>query len=261
VNTVGASDTGRRRTENQDSILLWDFSQGTELEAGSVHRGQNLLVAVCDGMGGEGGGELASRITAETILAHAREQFPSTFLTDADGSDQWLGTGVAEANLAVLAGQKKAPELKTMGSTATVVGLLAGQMVWAHVGDSRAYHLRGGRLRQLTVDHSFVGRLVATGQITPEEARVHENRNLLTQAVGTAPSLELDTGSIPLQAGDRVLVCSDGLYDMVPEDSMLSVLDEDASADAQCLKLVNLANENGGFDNISVIVAHITSEE
>jgi len=212
-------------------------------------------------MGGEGGGELASQIAAERILAHARERFRSVYLTDPTGSDRWLGEGIDEANRAVLAGQKKSPELKTMGSTATVVGFLAGQMIWAHVGDSRAYHLRGGRLRQLTVDHSFVGRLVATGQITAEEARVHENRNLLTQAVGTAPSLEVDTGSIPVQAGDRILVCSDGLYDMVAEEPILSVLEEEVAASAQCEKLVTVANVNGGFDNISVIVAHVTSEE
>ncbi|HEX9885459.1 MAG TPA: SpoIIE family protein phosphatase, partial [Longimicrobiales bacterium] len=127
----------------------------------------------------------------------------------------------------------------------------------AHVGDSRAYHLRDGQLRQLSVDHSFVAELVAMGKITAEEARTHQNRNLLMQALGLGRPLDVDRLAIELVPGDRVLLCSDGLYDLVADHEIEAAM---ASADdpaTLCHELIALANERGGSDNITVISARV----
>lgn len=260
VKVASLSDTGRQRTENQDRVLTWDLASREDLgDGGDSVRSLSggVLLAVCDGMGGHGGGELASTIAADTLREHARNGSFDEPPEDPTNSERWLEDGIDEANRAVIAAQLKDSRLKEMGTTATAVTLLGGKMTWAHVGDSRLYHLREGRLRQLTIDHSFVGRLVAAGQITYEESRSHEDRNLLTQAVGTTKDLEVDTGSIPVKPDDRILICCDGLYDLVSEESIMSVLVDETPPNHQCEKLVMMANDMGGFDNISAVIAHV----
>jgi len=257
---VGAvSDTGLQRPHNEDRFLV----QGIGLPpadgapAGSVDLSSSpLLLAVCDGMGGAAAGEVASAVAVDTLSERGSALAPEG--TDPEALAAWLIEGVREANRRTLQRMRDEPGLEGMGSTLTAALLTGTDLVLAHVGDSRCFHLRDGRFRRLSLDHSFVGRLVAMGRLTEEEARRHEQRNLLLEAIGTDPEPDIDRFAAPLRAGDRVLLCSDGLSNLVPEAELREIL---AGADApgeQCATLVALANDRGGDDNITVVVAHVS---
>ncbi len=227
------SDVGRVRDHNEDSV--WPTDDGTTEDV--------LAVAVADGMGGHAGGEVASAIAVDTATTV--------------GGDPAIR--VQAANLAVVDAARQRPRLSGMGTTITF-GILDpdGDLDIAHVGDSRAYLLRDGELEQLTRDHSYVADLIDAGQLTAEEAEAHPYRSVLTRAVGLDAMVEVDTYAVVLEAGDRVLVCSDGLTSMLPDTKVAELLGADgelpaASADA----LVNAANEAGGTDNITVVVVDI----
>jgi protein phosphatase len=144
-----------------------------------------------------------------------------------------------------------------MGATLTVGLVFPGAAVIAHVGDSRAYHLRQGQLRQVTTDHTFVGKLLAQGQISPEEAENHQQRHVLLQAVGVRESLEVDSLTLALRSEDRMLFCSDGLYDLLSDEAIAETLAGEGTPLSQCRSLVTAANSLGGFDNTTVIILHV----
>ncbi len=259
---AACSNPGRTREANEDTCLLWDLLAREPLGDGGTRtvplRAGGLLLAVCDGMGGAVGGEVASSLAASTLSEHARDGFDEKLMEDPEAFLEWLSRAIRDAGDRIYARTQADPELAGMGSTVTAAGILPAFMVVAHVGDSRLYHVRNDHIRQLTVDHSFVGELVATGRISPEQARRHAQRNLLLQAVGTHRSLDVDRVAIPLEPGDRVLLCSDGLTDLVPDPRIERVLTGFDPPEDQALRLVEAANEGGGFDNISVIVAHVS---
>lgn len=258
---AACSDPGRTRDANEDTCLLWDLFGRRPLEGSGPRtvplRAGGLLLAVCDGMGGAIGGEVASSLAAQTLSEHAADRFDDALMEDPEAFLEWLATAIREAGDRIYARTQADPQLAGMGSTVTAAGILPAFMVVAHVGDSRLYHVRYGHIRQLTLDHSFVGQLVATGRISTEQARRHEQRNLLLQAVGTHRSLEVDRVAIPLEPGDRVLLCSDGLTDLLPDHRIEEVLTGLNPPEEQAVRLVDAANEAGGFDNISVVVAHV----
>lgn len=262
VTVAASSDTGRERDHNEDRHLIWRFGTRAPMEDGAESSlslsGDGLLLAVCDGMGGEVGGQIASGLAVETLEQHALERFETGLLDSSEAVSEWLSVGLQEANRRIHARSQADPKLEGMGSTVTAAALVPDALVVAHVGDSRVYHLRGGRLRQLTLDHSFVAKLVAMGRISATDAQRHENKNLLLQVVGGEKPLDVDTVSLQVSRGDRLLLCSDGLFDLLSDEWIERTLAGPEGPAEQCRRAVDAANDAGGRDNITVIIVHVS---
>lgn len=228
------TDTGRARAVNQDSLLVVD----------------GRLYAVADGMGGHRGGEVASALALESLASLA------------ESTTAALVKGITRANEAVYLRSSQDPELRGMGTTLIALALAVdadGQelLAMANVGDSRAYRFRGGRLEQMTEDHSLVESLVRQGRITAEEAVTHPQRNIITRALGVDPEVEVDSWELPAVPGDRYLLCSDGLFNEVEPATIAATLAERVDPDDAAAELVRLANEGGGRDNITCVVVDV----
>ena len=247
-----ATDVGMCRTENQDHFGVF---QDAEL---SVRKG--VLLVVADGMGGAQGGEVASQMACDLIL----ERLSQTWANDPDSTLDQLGARVREAvenaNAEIHERSQRSTELKGMGSTATVVGIHDGFFLANQVGDSRAYLIRNGSAVQLTRDQSFVQRLVDSGRITEEEANKLPTKNLILQALGPSPTLDVVETRHAVARGDKVLLCSDGLSGLVESAEIASVVTEERDLSTACQRLVDLSNERGGPDNITVIIACVTGD-
>lgn len=230
------SDIGLQRSLNEDSLLCrppHDF-------------------VVADGMGGHVAGEVASHIFTGMMNQLLSEHEGSL---DQDG----LRGMVIRGNRAILASIQRHPERRGMGTTATCLHLEQGKALWAHVGDSRLYLVRQGSMRQITRDHTYVNDLIDSGSITPLEAESHPKRNMLMRAVGVDEYVQVDTGEFGLQHGDILLLCSDGLTNMVTEEAIRTVLEAESCANPAA-SLVDCAKAGGGIDNISVIVVRYYAE-
>lgn len=228
--SIGAkSDVGRVRDGNEDSYLV-----------------QEPYFVVADGMGGHLAGDVASRIAVQTISKRANDGATAT----PDGLEQ----AVKEANSAIYNKASSDPELHGMGTTCTLVLVADAEIHIAHVGDSRAYLLRGGELSQLTEDHTLVGRMVKEGRLKPEEAERHPQRSIITRALGVDDHVEVDVLSVPIEEGDTVLMCSDGLSSMLDADAIRAVLVENEDPQTAVDGLIDRANEAGGEDNITAVV-------
>ncbi|HEX6945938.1 MAG TPA: PP2C family serine/threonine-protein phosphatase [Acidimicrobiia bacterium] len=224
-----ASHQGMVRQNNEDA--LYPDSAGESAEV--------VTLMVADGMGGHVAGEVASRLAVNAAAA-------TDELSPADR--------VAAGNRAIREEVAREPSLEGMGTTMTLVTLdPAGKARFAHVGDSRAYHYRKGELRQVTQDHTVAAEYVSQGRIAPEEAASHPQRHMLTRTLGLTRFVNVDEIDLDLEAGDRILLCSDGLTEMVPDKLIGEVLDEKGVEEA-AWRLIDLANAAGGLDNISVIV-------
>jgi PPM family protein phosphatase len=234
---VGArTDVGRVREGNEDSFM--------------VH---SPLFAVADGMGGHQGGEVASKLALETLGRLA--------LQDSSDTAPDLADAVREANRAVLEKASTDPGLHGMGTTLTAVVAGGNRVFLAHVGDSRAYLLRDGRMEQLTEDHTVVEGLVQEGRLTRQEAEIHPQRSILTRALGVDGDIEVDEGSQDVRPGDRLLLCSDGLTGMVPEAEIQRILSELEDPQRAADALVDAANDAGGQDNITAVVLDVVPED
>lgn len=227
-----ASHPGNVRPGNEDSA--WPESSG----AGEGP----LVVIVADGMGGAVAGEVASRLAVEA----------------ARSSDKDIEDRVQEANTAILEEVERRPELRGMGTTMTLFELGAEDDLarFAHVGDSRAYLLRDDDLTQLTEDHTVVNMYLRTGAIAPEEVANHPQRSLITRAVGLTTELDVDTGNLTLEPGDRLLLCSDGVNSMIDDAEIADALGVESAEEAAWL-LVEKANLAGGHDNITALVVDV----
>lgn len=228
-----ATDTGRVRSENEDSFVA-----------------EPMIFVVADGMGGHQAGEVASAIAATTL---------SERLSTGAASVDVAVAAVVEANASIFQGAHNNLDQRGMGTTLTAMVVLTDQgsgarLAVLNVGDSRTYCLRNGRLRRVTLDHSYVQELVSTGHITEAEARNHPRRNIVTRALGIEPNVRVDTWVVPFVRGDRYVLCSDGLVDEVDDDEIASVLAVHASPQAAAEGLVAVANRNGGRDNVTVVV-------
>ncbi len=260
VSFAGLTDVGESRDHNEDGFLIFDLGTGQELhEPGVGHplAQRPILLGVSDGMGGASAGEVASALTLETLRKHATEAMSRLGGLDTQGLEAWLAEGIHQANFRVLEKGRQSALTQGMGATATVGLFFPGAVVLAHVGDSRAYHLRDGRFLQVTTDQTLVGKLLAEGHLTPAEAEVHEQRHMLLQAVGSKEHLEVESLTVTLQSGDRLLFCSDGLYDLVSDEAIAGTLAGVGGPLAQCRSLVTAANSLGGFDNSTVIILHV----
>ena len=222
------TDCGKVRTSNQDGYLL---SEG--------------LYAVADGMGGHRGGETASRIALETLEKALKGGQPNFAR---------LLRGLEAANRRVWETGRGNPALEGMGTTLEVLWENGNQLLLGHVGDSRIYRLRSGHLEQLTEDHSMVYEMIKKGLLTPELARTHPYRNVITRALGTDARLEPDLSSEALLPGDRYLLCSDGLHGLVEEETLCRILQDARLPEYAAECLVEAALEAGGTDNVTALV-------
>jgi PPM family protein phosphatase len=235
---VGAStDVGRVRERNEDGFLTLE-----------------PLFAVADGMGGHRGGAVASRVALEVLGEMEGDSMSG------DGVADGLADMVTRANDAVLERASEEPRLSGMGTTLTAVVVQSGKIHLAHVGDSRAYLLRDGNLRQLTEDHSLVQRMVKEGKLTPQEAEIHPQRSVLTRALGVEPDLQVDKDAVEVRTGDRILLCSDGLTTMVPEEEIQRIVAEHEDPQQAADALVSAANQAGGVDNITAVLLYVVDE-
>ena len=226
-----ASHKGRLRDNNEDTVFP---------DSSGESQGPAVLI-VADGMGGHVAGEVASRLAVNTAAS-----------TEKDAVAR-----VKAANKAIREEVGREPGLEGMGTTMTLASLEEGGSArLAHVGDSRAYLLRSGELRQLTEDHTVAAEYVAQGQISPDDAAAHPQRHMLTRTLGLTPGIQVDAVSVDLESGDRLLLCSDGLTEMIPDDRIAEILGE-GSPDEAVWELVESANEEGGVDNITVIVVEV----
>jgi serine/threonine protein phosphatase PrpC len=229
--TTCKTDTGRQRRDNEDSALA-----------------RAPVFVVADGMGGAQAGEVASRIAIETF---------EPGLPDAGSPEERLAQLVREANRRIYERSRTEHESAGMGTTLTAAYLDHGALAIAHVGDSRAYMLRDGVLRRLTQDHSLVDELVRRGKLTEAQAAEHPQRSIITRALGPEPEVEVDTWSYPAQAGDILLLCSDGLTSMISEDRVSEIMTSAETLDQAADKLIAEANEAGGRDNITVVLFRV----
>ena len=223
------------------------------------------LYVLSDGMGGESHGEVASALAVQTVVTHCRAavESPSTPMfgelkPEVSERTNRLASAIHVANTKVYETAVANSDQKGMGATVVAAWLEGQRLSLAHVGDSRAYLLRAGLLEQLTADHSLVAEKVRFGMLTPQEAEASEWQSVLTRAVGPQPDVEVDADEHMLVLGDTLLLCSDGLNRMVTDPEIASTLLTATSAQAAADRLVELANENGGQDNITVIVLHLT---
>jgi PPM family protein phosphatase len=258
VRSAGRTDVGSVRRQNEDAFIIADLSTGrSALEPSgarfSIGPG-GVILAVSDGMGGAAAGEIASALVVDSLLYHLE----NTCKDDDDA--RALQCAVEYANREVWdAAQTKG----RAGMGATLVAVMVGRGIAhiASVGDSRAYLIRGNRIRQLTKDHSYVQMLVDAQVLSPDEAATSPYRNIILQAMGTKPDVTVAMSRLELRRGDRFLLCSDGLSEKVAESEMLEIVEKCATHSTACTRLVELANNRGGDDNITAIVADVSGEE
>ena len=227
------TDAGRRRRRNEDAYVF-----------------EPPLFAVADGMGGAQAGEIASRIAASVLRDSAGQA----------GSDAVVAL-IQEANRRVYEAAATDEARSGMGTTMTAALVEDGSVCIGHVGDSRAYRVRSGRLEQLTEDHSLVAELVRSGRLSREEAEVHPQRSVITRVLGTDPEVDVDTFSIETHAGDVFMICSDGLTSMVDDAAILGIVEQNRSSLEKTARLlVDAANKGGGEDNITILLFEIGGE-
>jgi PPM family protein phosphatase len=230
--SAGLTDTGRKRRRNEDAFVL-----------------APPLFAVADGMGGAQAGEVASKLAASALAETDHGQ-----LRGEEGVDALI----QEANRRVFSRASEDPAASGMGTTITVALVEDGHVVVGHVGDSRAYLVREGKMEQLTEDHSLVNELLKTGKLSREEAETHPQRSVITRALGTDPDVDVDTFTIEAHEGDVFLLCSDGLTSMVDDETILSLVDRNRTdLERATHALVDEANRGGGEDNITVVAFEI----
>ncbi len=253
IEVSSQSDIGCVRQNNEDSFGYW------EPEDDRLFQRKGRLAVVADGMGGYEGGQEASRLAVETLVAKYRD-------FGGDDPQQALVAGLQLAHERVRQYSFAHPELRGMGTTCTAAAIVRGAnrgaeygaLYYVHVGDTRLYLIRDGRIRQVTRDHSYVGRLVEAGIISPEEAEHHPQRNILTAALGTNPDLIMDSPGRPepLRAEDVLLICTDGLWGQVRDAEILEAV-ENKNAEQAGRELIALARERGGPDNITVEILRL----
>ncbi len=264
IRVYGKTDVGKARDHNEDNYLVADLTKrDPSLPAGerAYELGERgLLLMVADGMGGAAAGELASEMATDTIYKH----LIAGWLAEDEATGQRfayrLKEAVETANHAIHDYAKAHPENRGMGTTATVVGVLEDHLYLTQVGDSRAYLIRGKEAHQLTKDQSLMQRLVEAGELTEEEAAQSERRNIILQALGPDAKVKVDLTHQDLRRGDILVLCSDGLSGQVKKEEIAKTALESKDLATAATRLVGLANERGGPDNITVILARVDGD-
>ncbi len=239
------SDVGQNRTTNEDYVNWFTNSS------------KQPLMILCDGMGGHRAGDVAS----EMAVSHMGQAWKETTFSSPESVSVWLLDAVQKVNKLIFQKSLDFVDLDGMGTTLIAATYLNGQLVIAHVGDSRAYLYRDFQFKQLTEDHSLVHELVKSGELTDEEARNHPQRNYITRAIGVKEKIQVDLTSMPILSGDLLLLCTDGLSSVLSDEDLKKVLKNWKSIDEKVTEFIDLANEAGGPDNISVLIASFETGE
>ena len=238
------TDVGQVRTVDEDSILAADLSFGVNSESSKF-----LLLAVADGMGGHAKGEEASKIAlnaiAGAVIPDLLNNTPFTKI---------LEKGIQNANQDILDYTAENPEASGMGTTSVCAVVKDNQIHLANVGDSRAYRVSDDEICRVTKDHSYVQALIDEGDITEEQAREHPRKNEITRAVGIMPSIEVDTMKLTLDSDESLLLCCDGVIAHLSDDDIHKIIRDSPDPQTACQEIVDMANERGGSDNISLII-------
>ena len=249
VRLVGQTDTGKVREHNEDTIAF-DPDIG--------------LMVLADGMGGYNAGEVASGIAVKTIVNLVRESVEREDLRALDRDTGMsrpaiiLRDAIHRANKIIYQTARTQPQCEGMGTTVVCALFYDNRIAIAHVGDSRLYRLRNDKFEQVTMDHSLLQELVDRGFYSAEEAQRAANKNYVTRALGVEPNVEVEVQEVPVQKGDFYVLCSDGLSDMVEDDDIhLTISTFSANLDTVAKQLIQLTNDNGGRDNVSVLMAHV----
>ena len=249
LRVVGLTDTGKVREHNEDTI------------AGDADSG---LLVLADGMGGYKAGEVASGLAVKTIVSMVREHMQRENLRAGDSATGLSRTSIIlrdaihRANKIIYQTAHTQAQCEGMGTTVVAALFFDNKVTIAHVGDSRLYRAQGGKFERITMDHSLLQELVDRGLYSAEEAQRAANKNYVTRALGVEPNVEVEIREIPVQKGELYMLCSDGLSDMVEdEDIHLTISTFSANLDNVARQLIQLANDNGGRDNISVLMAHV----
>ncbi len=240
------TDVGRLRANNEDSYVYWEPDSSDDF----ARKGR--LAVIADGMGGYEGGQEASRLAVETLRYVYEHKF--------DGSPQaTLVAGMIEAHQTIQRYAIEHPQFTGMGTTCTALSIVGRELSFAHIGDSRLYLIREGSISRLTRDHSYVSRLVESGIVRSEDAESHPHRHILTAALGSGSEVVPHTPDqpVPLNEGDVVVLCTDGLWSIVGEAELARIAPSEPPMEA-CQQLVDLALERGGPDNVTVLVLKIT---
>jgi len=263
VTVRARTDLGKTRDHNEDAFLVADLTSRTvDITTGGSHgvgeRGTLFLVA--DGMGGAAAGELASSMAADLIFRHLIESWSGETDLSSESFAGHLRAAVEHANERIHLYSKEHPDVRGMGTTVTVGGVLHSSLYLAQVGDSRAYLVRGGVATQLTKDQSLMQRLVDAGELTEAEAEQSERRNIILQALGPDAKIRVDLTWQDLLRGDTLVICSDGLSGQVKREEFGQLVQELPDLDALCARLIAIANERGGPDNITVVAVRFDGD-
>ncbi len=264
VEVFGKTDLGRTRDHNEDRFLVADLTRKAASLQPEVRKHdigpRGTLLVVADGMGGAAAGELASEMATDTIYDHLMKTWNAEAEVTPQRFAYRLKEAVEVANASIHAHAKAHPEVRGMGTTTTAAGVLHDHLYLTQVGDSRAYLVRNGQAHQITKDQSLMQRLVEAGELTEEEAAQSERRNIILQALGPDPKVKVDLTHQEVRRGDVLVLCSDGLSGQVKKDEIAKVVSETRELSQVCEKLIALANERGGPDNITVVVARFDGE-
>ncbi len=235
MNVICKTDKGKKRELNEDYVLTL---KGNDYQ----------LLIVADGMGGHNAGEIASKLASMRVRDYVFDAYSNT-----KDKEELLRIAISKANDAVYLKSQENKELSGMGTTLTSILVTGTNVYFGHVGDSRAYIIADGDIRKITQDHSLVQELIDNGSITESEAINHPQRNLITRAVGTEKNVSIDTGCEQVKKGDIIMLCSDGLTNYISKEEILEIVKEKESGAVE--ELIRTANERGGSDNISIILA------
>jgi PPM family protein phosphatase len=264
VSVFGKTDLGRTRDHNEDTFLVADLSSGNASLLPEVREHEigprGSLFMVADGMGGAAAGELASEMAADLIYRH----LSTAWAQDEDASPARFAFRMKEAvelaNQQIYGYAREHPEVRGMGTTVTAAGVFGEDLYLTQIGDSRGYLVRGGTAIQLTRDQSLMQRLVDAGELTQEEAEQSERRNIILQALGPDPRVKVDLSRQVLRRGDTLLICSDGLSGLVKREEFADMVAAHDDLPSLCTALIDLANERGGPDNITVVAVRFDGE-
>ena len=264
VHVFGRTDVGRTREHNEDAFVVADLTTDRatlQPEVRTHTAGEHgSLFMVADGMGGAAAGELASQMATDVVLGELQKNWRTSPRHDGETFAAALRAAGESANAHIHEYATKHPENRGMGSTATIAGILGDTLYLAQIGDSRGYLVRDGVARQITRDQSLVQRLVEAGELTVEEAEQSDRKNIILQALGPEPSVKIDLTHQQVNRGDVLILCSDGLSGQVRVDEIGQVVREEPDLVAVCKRLIDLANEAGGPDNITVVAARFDGE-
>jgi protein phosphatase len=269
VQTHGRTDLGKTRSTNQDQFLIAVLTRALSIQGSSLSQPklllgeeQGQLMIVADGMGGHAAGEVASRLAVMAIEEFMLNTLKWFFALRGDGVLAEFQTALQRADERIFESAARSPELKGMGTTVTMAYVQGNVLYVAHAGDSRCYITRHGKLYRVTRDHTLTEKLITEGHLNPEDLAHNPFGNVITNAVGgSQPGVKAEVHKVELAPGDIVLLCSDGLTKMVPDQEIAAIIAGTLDTDEACRQLIARANEGGGLDNITAVVARFAPAE